>query len=335
MVVPPHRKIYGFISDYGRYYFQEGQTSFSTNFRNLLTSVEKIPGVSGGFDNFGKGKTPQETGSIQLSIYLSPEDELQDITQLKDDLSRIVGWGKAFLFMVPENRPEGKYYMRFAECRVNNLTMSEKADDQPDVYQTAQLTLQASDQPAWLGCEPSSTDPAYNQNGWWHLDDGSVLDSGMFIGGSRIEAQIANGSELTIETKGSMAVRPYIQFSAKTPNWVIGDADVILGGPPIFTLGGAGEPLRNFGLRRYLGTRLVEEWRWDGELAVGETLSLDCVTGEVVYESSVGDINGWPEFVIVKGFGFNELPSGTSKLVVFGDFDGDAKLEVFFHDHWY
>src|SRR5436190_4474784 len=77
-------------------------TTFSTNFANLVPRTVRLPGVSGGFNEFLGQPAPSEIGKVSASFYLVPNKRAgENITTLVDRLLSIADWGEQRLWSQP------------------------------------------------------------------------------------------------------------------------------------------------------------------------------------------------------------------------------------------
>lgn len=323
-----------FVGNDGNYEFPP-QVSGRTNFMNLVPRTVRRPGTDGGYSEFNGRRAPQSIGNVAADFWLLPEAP-ENITDLKDAVSQVAAWGEQYLFILPEKATDLNRDVRWCRATLNNLGMSENVRDMPHIRQRVSTDWQVPN-PVWQGCVYSANDMAYNAGGWYYLDDGLVFDTaGLTLGGPRVSQQVVDGERVTVTNSGSHPTYPVLRITAQNPGWIIGN-DIILSESDTVTLDGSGLPLRQFGIRRLKGVSetVIESWIWTDELLPDEVLVVDCEKQTVIHETSAGDVNGYPQWSPQRGFGFIEIPPGTHVLEVFGDFDGDARLDVEFFDAWY
>lgn len=306
------RRIKKFISPSMEYVFPNEQQSLSWNFTNLSPKVTKMPGMSGGFDEYLGGPAPSDTGNINITWKLLA-DSWAGLRALKDAARAIAASEAGYLFVIPEDQLDEARGLRWAETRLNNMSVPENAAAGTR-EQSVTAQFQAAN-PVWYGCEPTddTSEPVYNREGWAHFDDGHVFDTpGLVWGGPRVvQAGIGDGTQVTCTNRGSHMTLPLIRITGGTVTSYIG-------------------------LRRlHPRTGAIQEaFEWQGEIAATETLVIDCKQATVILEDHRGDINAYETFYVISGPGFIELQPGANTLEFYGDVSG-LSLEVYYPDAWY
>jgi hypothetical protein len=306
------RRIKKFISSSIEYRFPNDQTSLSWNFANLSPKVTKMPGMSGGFDEYLGGPAPSETGNINIGWKLI-SSTWAGLRAMKDAARAIASSEEGYLFVIPEDQQDESRGLRWVETRLNNMSVPENA-----AAGTSEQAVTAQFQavnPVWYGCEPTTdtSEPVYNRRGWLHFDDDLVFDtSGLIWGGARVvQSGIGNGTQVTCTNRGNHVTLPLIR---------------IIGGAVATTIG----------VRRlHPKTGVIQEaFEWQGAIAATERLVVDCKQATVTVEDHRGDINAYETFSVVSGPGFIELMPGNNILEFYGDISG-LSLEVYYPDAWY
>ena len=155
-----------------------GDQDFRTNFGELVARTSRMPGVSGGFDEYGSGRAPSAVGNIQFSFWLV-SDTLSGMQALRDAVYPMADWGAGRLIQTMQDGTE-----RWAWARVNNITMSEKRHMHSDLFQQVQMSFQASNpywyrpgnEAVWDGAATAAWD---NASAIWDGGAGtSITDSG-------------------------------------------------------------------------------------------------------------------------------------------------------------
>lgn len=119
-----------------------GDQDFRTNFAELVARSSRMPGVSGGYDEFGTGRAPSAVGNVQHSFYLV-SDTRSGMQTLRDAVYQMANWGVGRLIQTMQDATE-----RWCWARVNNITMSERRHQHSDLFQQVQMSWQVSD-PYW------------------------------------------------------------------------------------------------------------------------------------------------------------------------------------------
>lgn len=139
-----HAKRFVTLDGLHSYTFPDNTQDWRTNFKDLMPRTVRFPGADGGFWADGLGKATSEVGNIQFSVMLVSSTRA-GMEALRDALNAIAGWGIGRLYAQPTD-PEADE--RWAWCRPNNITMSERPAEHTDLFQKVQLSFQAVD-PYW------------------------------------------------------------------------------------------------------------------------------------------------------------------------------------------
>lgn len=193
---------------------------FRTNFKNLLTKASRIPGASGGVDEYGIGRSPSPVGNIQFSIYLTTQSKAS-MQGLRDALNEIADWGVGIL----TDNLNG--VDRWALCRVSDISMSEERQDTKyNLWQKAQLSFQAAE-PFWLTVGNQNVwDGTYTFNSAISWDGNTGFNT---INGSGTFTLTNNGNAYTVARLVARVTgaTPFSQFIAQrivsggvTDQWV-------------------------------------------------------------------------------------------------------------------
>ena len=239
------------MADYsfGSYTFPPG-VAISDNFGNVVTRTQRLPGLSGGFDNYGDGMAPTQIGNVTISFPLyyqwaqreySESDYLDAMKIARDAIREMVTFGVQLLI-----KPVGNGGSRWCWARVNNIPLSENEDRHTRLRQNFTLNFQASD-PRWfeIGTE--------NDLLW---GDGRTWNDGSDWGGTVPSPQAVS----SVKTEWSV-VR---DGNAETEPRIIVDVGV----------GGA----ENFTLQRLVSGSPVDEVMYLTSLVNGDQLIINCRT---------------------------------------------------------
>lgn len=153
----------------------DDQVQLRDNFRNAVPRTSRLPGLSGGFDEYGIMPAPTEIGNVQMTFWLLATDAA-DMQDKKEAIGSMLGFGKKRLYKQPVNPVDGE---RYCEARINTIDYNERSSDRPDKYLQVTIHFQV-DNPHWyqIGTEA----PSYN--------DGSTYNSGVIYGGSPITQNV-------------------------------------------------------------------------------------------------------------------------------------------------
>jgi len=129
---------------FGDYVFPDTQGAFDPRFSNVVQQTSRLPGLSGGFDEWGSDPAPSEVGSLSITYWLIAQNR-SEITAMRDELFTLPGLGVKKLFMQPADQSE---LPRYCRARCINVQASENAD-KIDLHQQVTLNFQVA-YPRWL-----------------------------------------------------------------------------------------------------------------------------------------------------------------------------------------
>lgn len=120
--------------------------SATPHFGGVNSQITKLPGQSGGYNEYGFGAPPDPTGDIPVTFTLLAPHRTE-LTALQDAVNAMKYWGTQPLYMQPEDTtlPE-----RWTWALVNNIEMSESAKDGTEYLQQVTVHFQVAD-PYWYG----------------------------------------------------------------------------------------------------------------------------------------------------------------------------------------
>ncbi len=132
------------VIKFGTYTFTFPQT-FSDNFNNVVPSTDRIPGASGGFDNYGNETPPAEIGSVNLSFVLDATLGTKTIREMRDEVNALTHMGAQKLtWLAQDEIPD---ILRWCYAKVNNITMSKDFANHSQYRQRVQITFQVRRSP--------------------------------------------------------------------------------------------------------------------------------------------------------------------------------------------
>ncbi len=242
------------------YTFPGNGLKFSPTFGDVVTRTGRLPGLDGGFDEYGKGQAPNEVGNITLSFTLIATTR-SAMQAKRDAVLALAAVGKQELRW----KPAGFTEFRFCNARVNNIRMPQDPSGQTDLWQPVSMNFQVSD-PHWY---------SYPFN-VWYLNDGNFLDDGLNLGGYSPTTAILGVYGFNIE--GTADTFPIITIK---PNQ-------------------SGTTITNPRLQRkaLLGGGIVlDEFAWQGVLSYGDWLTVNCRDYSVTwYRDGYGAVDGIAAF---------------------------------------
>lgn len=215
------------------------QISLRDNFRNTMPRTKQLPGLAGGYDEYGDDPAPAEVGNVQVVFWVQGDGPAAMET-LKGQFSAMKAWGRKKLW----KQPAGGGSLRFCEARINSIDFTEAARDVPHKRLRVQVNFQAD--PMWHGLG------TYAGGFFW--GDGTTWGSGATWGGTPVTQNVTG-------TENSFSVTP-------------GGNDLTY--PRFRIIIPAGESAENIRLQRVLNGRVVDQIRYSGTLSAGDVLDVDC-----------------------------------------------------------
>lgn len=125
------------------YTFPGNGLHVSPTFGDVVTRTGRLPGLSGGFDEYGIGQAPNEIGNITLSFTLIAA-ERDDMQAKRNAVAALTRKGVQQLRW----KPDGYTEFLFCNARVSNIRMPQDPSGQTDLWQTVSMNFQVAD-PHW------------------------------------------------------------------------------------------------------------------------------------------------------------------------------------------
>lgn len=216
----------------------DDQVQLRDNFRNVVPRTSRLPGLSGGFDEYGVSPAPTEIGNVQVTFWLIATSEA-DMQEKKEAVGSMVGFGKKRLYKQPVYDAAGE---RYCEARVNSIEFNERAGERPDKYLQVKVNFQV-DNPHWyrIGTEA----PSYN--------DGSTYNSGVIYGGTPVTQNIVGlDNSFSVTPDGNAITQPRILISIP-----------------------ATKSATNIRIQRLLNGSVVDQVRYAGTLVAGDLYEIN------------------------------------------------------------
>lgn len=208
------------------------------NFRNVLARATRLPGLSGGFDEDGKGISPTEKGNV-LYRFLYEATSEADMDAKKLALGRMKTFGKKRLYKQPVDPalPE-----RYCEARVNSIDFTERSGDRPEKRLEFTINFQVSN-PYWL--TQGTESPQYG--------DGSIYGSGVVYGGTPVtQSLVGADNSFSVTPEGNDITYP--RLTLEVP---------------------AGKSAQNIRIQRLVNGSVIDEVRYAGTLSAGDILEIN------------------------------------------------------------
>ncbi len=267
----------------------------SDNFADAVLRADKLPGLSGGYDVFGRRAAPTDVGQVQLGFTLVAASR-DAMTAKRDAVRAMQDWGVRRLTKQPTDPADPP---RFCWARVRSVGMPERHGEHTDLHQPVTLVFQVTD-PRWQ-----------SQAGLWWLDEGEILDGGLDLGGLDLGA-ITSGDTLTLTNDGNTVTPVRLEFSLAS-----------------------GGSLTSLRLRHTDDEGLLRtDCTWAGTLVAHESLVLDSHSYRVTRRSLVGDVPAYANLAATDGgLAFIVLQPGANTLLVTGTFTNLSATAEFI-DGW-
>lgn len=229
----------GHIVEFAGFRFPANGLTFSPSFGDVVTRTGRLPGLDGGFDEYGTGQAPSEVGNVTMSFTLIAADR-DEMQELRDEVLALKRLGKQQL----KWKPFGFTEFRFCYARINNIRPPQTPSAHTDLWQTISINFQVSD-PRWYSY-PHEV---------WYLNGGEILNDGLVLG-------------------GYAAVQIYKEPDLNATLTIEGTADTF----PIFVFAPneSGATCVNPELCRVVQGVTVDRFKWVGTLEYGDSLVVDC-----------------------------------------------------------
>lgn len=295
------------------------QVSLSDNFKDMVTSTVRMPGMRGGFSNYGDSALPSAIGNVSYTFWLYRGD---DMTSLRDAVAAMAGWGWQRLWKQPEDPTQRP---RFCWAYVNNSPINFNARERNFDRQQITITFHVPD-PHWYSY-PFDVG---------QMDDGLVMDDGLTMAGWPGYV-LTEPTTLEIMVGGNAPTLPIIRLEAAVSVLAyFDDPGLVFDAPGLVFNGLIGGEVEGFSLKRVDRDTLVvtHEISWAGSLTDSDRLVVDCGAEKVIYEDSdVGNVSGWGDFTRTRA-SILELQPGVNRLDVGGTFTDSVLLTIEYLEAW-
>lgn len=215
------------------------QISLRDNFRDVVTRTSRLPGLPGGFDEYGSGPAPTEIGNVQVVLWLEA-DTVQALEAMRRSVNAMAALGVKRLYKQPMDTTQAE---RYCEARVNSIDYTEAAKDSPHRRLRVQVNYQAAN-PVWLTLGTES----------WAWGDGTTWGGGALWGGNPI-VHSAIGTDNTYSLTPGGNTITYPRITIEVP---------------------AGKSATDIRIQRRRGGVVLDEVRYSGALSGGDTLEINC-----------------------------------------------------------
>jgi hypothetical protein len=272
-----------------------GLGGYSDNFANMVPRTVRLPGLDGGFDEFGRARAPSEIGQVRQEVTISAETRTE-MDAKRDTVRAMADWGKQRLFMQPTDPALAE---RWCWARVNNIQISRDEGQQTDLMQRLSIIWQASD-PRWYAAGTENTV-------FW--GEGATWGGGAKWGGALgITACSGLSTSISINRSGNATVYPrfFIRCSSS-------------------------QSCQNPIIQRLNGAEVVDQVAWVGTVAANQTLAIDARGLSVKLDGS----NAYAAFSALNPAWFSLLPGSNSLKVLFANSGDAASVHVAYYEGYY
>jgi len=155
---------------FGDFIFDDNGTveTVRDNFKNVVTRTRRLPGVSGGYDNYGSLPAPTAIGDVFLSFAITAQTE-QDYIDRLDALNALAAQGKQTLSVTPgEGRAQ-----RSCQARINNINDTRRSNSYPCWVNTT-INFQVDD-PRWLEAQAAQVEAVSGTSTTFTVDAGGMV----------------------------------------------------------------------------------------------------------------------------------------------------------------
>lgn len=275
----------------------DDQINLATNFADLVPQTSRLPGTSGGFNQFGNEPLPSEVGSINYSFWMYFASVSAAVTA-RDNLMAVTDWGLQKLFMLPQN--DSAQGERWTWATVNNVSANFNSQSLNHVRMRVTMTFQVPD-PFWYSAEESE-----------------------------LEYYVSSTpTTLSLTVGGSVRTAPVVSIYSDKSGVVIGTAGVFIGDLDVL-IGAGGSSIVNPNVVRIESGVETHRMNYTGTLAnTGERLVIDC-RAETVEENGS---NAWGNITRTRAEMLRLRP-GANSVKIEGAVTGTLRVNFRFYETW-
>ena len=217
----------------------EDQIQLRDNFRNVVPRTSRLPGLSGGFDEYGKAPAPSEIGNVSITVGYEASSPA-DMEDKKIAIGAMRAFGKKRLYKQPVDPTADE---RYCEARINSIDFNEAVGDRPERYMIFTISFQV-DNPFWL--TQGTEAPQYG--------DGSVFGSGVTYGGTPVtESLVGVDNSFSVSPSGNDIIYP--RMTLVVPS---------------------GKSATNIRVQRLINDSVIDQVRYAGTLDADDVYEINC-----------------------------------------------------------
>lgn len=266
------------------------QISLRDNFRDLVQQATRLPGLSGGINEYGTGPSPRAIGNVQTVFWLLADEKLAPDAQavqmqtLKSEVAKMSSFGVKRLYKQPM---DASLDQRYCEASISNISYTETSADQPHARLRVQVNWQVTN-PRWYS--QGTEAPAWG--------DGSLWGGGTSWGGTAPDYAVSGTStEFTVTTLGNAETYPRIIIEC-----------------------GAAETAENIRVQRIDNGTVVDQVRYAGVLGNNDRLVINTRANTV----RKNGISHYTSDFTYNNAGWFKLQPGANSIRVLMENSGDA-----------
>lgn len=200
------------LVSFGAYVFEDVGVRINTNFADLVPATSRLPGLDGGFDEYGDEAAPSEIGNVSFEMVLT-ENNQAEMQRKRDALRGLARLGMQRL-VVQTWDPDAA--LRYCWARINNIQVSDNVNAVTHRVNRVQITFQVSS-PRWQ--DVSESDAIYGQ---------AVFGQFIFGGGiGVIETASGTSTDMTITNDGNAIAYPVIYVTTAAGEAITSPLNII------------------------------------------------------------------------------------------------------------
>lgn len=282
-------KEYTFVAD--------NQINLANNFGDVVTQTVRMPGMSGGFNQYGNEPPPSEVGSINYSFWLYYNTPAEGVTA-RDNLFKMADWGLQKLFMLPQN--DSGQDERWTYAIVNNIHANFNSQNLNQKRMLVSMTFHVPD-PFWM----SATE-------------------------TEVEFYPTAATTYTFTVGGSVRTQPRIALFSAQSGITIGSAGINLPNLKVLIGGTAGSSIVNPKIVRIESGVETHRMNYTGTLSTsGEYLVLEC-REQTCKETGV---NTWGNLTRTRAE-MLMLSPGSNSIKIEGTVTNALRLNIRYYEMW-
>lgn len=210
---------------------------YRDNFGDGVPRTVRLPGLDGGYDQYGVERAPVEVGTVTVGVTLTAATRAQ-MDALRAQIRAMTGWGVKRLFRQIDYQSDEQW----CYARVNSVEMPQQPAQHTDLRQKVTISFQVAD-PAWYGQGTES----------WSWGDGTKWSEKPWGGAGSPFYASGTSTTLIEDVGGNMPTVPRILITPRL-----------------------GESCTNPKVQRLIDGIVFDEVSYTGTVNALQTLRIDC-----------------------------------------------------------